>query len=71
MDDGLHHQTGIQRLLDEGLHVVVHVLTDEDEFLHAVAILFVPVALQFGLGLEESFELVFRHGGIPLSAVLE
>ena len=46
-------------------------LADEDEFLHAVAILFIPIATQTFVLLHESFKFVFGHGCVPLSYVLK
>lgn len=54
---------------DDG--ALVHLLTDEDELLHAVAILLVPVAAQPRLAVHQFAQLVFGHGGIPLSGILE
>ena len=46
-------------------------LTDKDEFLHAVAILFVPVFLQLGVRGHHVLELVFWHCGIPLTGIAQ
>ena len=46
-------------------------LADEDEFLHTVAILFVPVAAQTRVLLHELLEFGLGHGGIPLSYVTD
>ena len=47
----------------------VKMLADEDEFLHAVAILVVPVAAQAGLLLHQFGKFFLRHCGIPLSGI--
>ncbi len=64
-------QTHVKHFFEVGFHVLVHVLADEDEFLHAVAIGGVPVLFQFGFGCQETVELVLGHGGVPLSAVFQ
>lgn len=46
-------------------------LADEDEFLHAVAVGVVPVALEVGGAAHEVEELVVGHGGIPLAGVAQ
>ena len=50
---------------------LVHLLPDENEFLHAVAVLFVPVACKRGFALHEVEQLVLGHGGVPLSGVFQ
>jgi len=47
------------------------VLADEDEFLHAVAVGVVPVALEVGGAAHEVEEFVVGHGGIPLAGVAQ
>ena len=44
-------------------------LADEDELLHAVAVLLVPVALQARILLLEELQLVFGHRGVPLAGL--
>ena len=46
-------------------------LANEDEFLHAVTVLIVPVLAQSGILLHELLQLVFGHGGIPLSCIAD
>lgn len=48
---------------------LVKVLADEDNLLHAVAVLFVPVAKQARLLLHQLDEVFFGRGGIPLSGL--
>ena len=61
-------QTIIQLLED---FFLVHVLADEDELLHAVAILLVPIAAEAWILLHELFQFVFWHGGIPLASITD
>ena len=51
--------------------LTVEMLPDEHQLLHAVAIMFVPIATELGIGFEGTLQLVLGHGGKPLSAVLE
>ena len=44
-------------------------LADEDEFLHAVAELVIPVAAETWVLLHKLLEFILRHGGIPLAGV--
>ena len=57
-------QTGIQ-VLDKLF--LVKVLADEDNLLHAVAIVFVPVSQQAGVALHQFHDFFFRLGSIPES----
>lgn len=57
-------QTGIQ-VFDELF--LVKVLADEDNLLHAVAIVFIPVSQQTGFALHQFHDFFFRLGGIPES----
>ena len=65
---GLFVETVVESSFDE---VFVEVLSDEYEFLHAVAILLVPVFAQSRLARHELHEFLFGHGGIPLSGVAQ
>lgn len=49
--------------------LAVEVLSDEDYFLHTVAILGIPVAHESGVGCQHTLEFILRGGGIPLSGV--
>ena len=46
-------------------------LADEDQFLHAVAILHVPVAHHARVLVQELCQLILRHRGIPLAGIAE
>ena len=46
-------------------------LADEDEFLHAVSVGIVPVALQVGVAAHKVEQLVVGHGGVPLAGVAQ
>ena len=46
-------------------------LANEDELLHAVTNLFVPVATEAGISLHELLQLIFGHGGIPLACIAD
>ena len=61
-------QAGVEGLGD-GL--TVEVLADEDELLHSVAILFVPIAAEAWILLHELLQFVFWHGGIPLACITD
>lgn len=50
---------------------LVKVLANEDNLLHAVAVLFVPVAKQARLLFHQLDEVFFGRGGIPLSCLGE
>lgn len=50
---------------------LVKVLANEDNLLHAVAVLFVPVAKQARLLFHQLDEVFFGRGGIPLSGLGE
>lgn len=54
-----------------GQLLFVQVLADEDNLLHAVAVLFVPVAQQAGLLFHQLDEVFLGGGGIPLSGLGE
>ena len=43
----------------------------EYDFLHAVAILSIPVAAQIGVLHHKLLELVLRHGGVPLTGITQ
>ena len=51
--------------------LAVEVLPDEHQFLHAVAVMCVPIATKLGIGFKGTLQLVLRHGGKPLSAVFQ
>ena len=63
---GLVCQAGIEEGRDE---LLVEVLADEDEFLHAVAEVVIPVATEAWVLLHELFEFVLGHRGVPLASV--
>ena len=46
-------------------------LADEDELLHAVAILIVPVATEAWVPVHELLQLILGHGGIPLAGITD
>lgn len=46
-------------------------LTDEDQFLHTVAVLLVPVVLQTGILFHKEFQFIGRHRGIPLTGIAQ
>ena len=46
-------------------------LADEDQLLHAVTILLVPVATQARVLFHELLQLIFRHCGVPLSGIAQ
>lgn len=64
-------EASVESLLYEELHLLVHVLANEDNLLHPVAVSLVPVLPQLGFSLEKPLQLILRHGGIPLSAVAQ
>ena len=68
-----HLETSLAEALVEGSGdgLAVHVLADEDEFLHAVAVGVVPVALEVGGAAHEVEELVVGHSGVPLAGVAQ
>lgn len=49
--------------------VLVEVLTYEDELLHTVAILLVPIGTKTRIAIEHILQLGLRHGGIPLPGI--
>ena len=49
----------------------IHILSDEYEFLHAIAILFVPIAFYLWILLLELCQFVGGHSGIPLTGLAE
>lgn len=52
-----------------GNGLLVEMLTNEDQLLHAVAVAVVPIALQARVLLLEETQLVFGHRGIPLAGL--
>lgn len=52
-----------------GNGLLVEMLTNEDQFLHAVAVAVVPIALQARVLLLEETQLVFGHRGVPLASL--
>jgi len=61
-------QAGIEEVGDE---LLVEVLANEDELLHAVAEMVVPVTAEAGILLHELLEFVLRHGGVPLAGIAD
>lgn len=61
-------QTGIEEAGDE---LLVEVLANEDELLHAVAELVVPVTAEAGILLHELLQFVLRHRGVPLAGITD
>ena len=61
-------QAGIEFVLDG---VLVEVLTYEDNLLQTVSVVVVPVAVDARVVDAELSQLVLRHGGIPLSGILQ
>ena len=59
-------QAGVEEGRDE---LLVEVLADEDEFLHTVAELVIPIATEAWILLHELLEFILRHGSIPLACV--
>ena len=51
--------------------MLVEVLADEDEFLHTVAILLVPVATEAWIALHEVLQFILGHGGVPLTCIAD
>ena len=58
------------KFVDDGILLLLDVLTDEYELDHAVAHLLIPFLLQLWIVLAQFIELVLRHGGEPLSCLL-
>lgn len=46
-------------------------LTDEYQFLHAVAELLVPIGIDTGVVGTELLQFILRHSGVPLTGVLQ
>ena len=61
-------QAGIEEVGDE---LLVEVLSDEDEFLHAVAVLVIPIATEAWIAPHEVLQLIFGHRGIPLAGITD
>ena len=61
-------QAGVEEGRDE---LLVEVLADEDEFLHAVAELFIPIATETWVLLHELLEFVLGHRGVPLACIAD
>ena len=59
-------QAGVEEVGDE---LLVEVLADEDEFLHAVPELFVPVATKAWIPVHELLQLILGHSGVPLAGI--
>ena len=49
----------------------IHLLPDKHQFLHAVSVLFVPVALEHWVTRHELHEFLFGHSGIESPCLLE
>ncbi len=65
LNQGDSRQAGIQPPNDRFL---IHIAADEDELIHPVAILRIPIALQPRFRLKETLQLICRSSGIPLPA---
>ena len=50
---------------------LVEVLADKHEFLHAVAVGFIPVATQGCILLHHALKLVFGHGSVEITSIFE
>ena len=61
-------QAVIESRLEGGF---VEVLADEDEFLHAVAVLVIPIVAQLRIVSHELHQLLFGHGSEPLACLAE
>ena len=61
-------QAGVEEGRDE---LLVEVLADEDEFLHAVAVLVIPIATEAWIAPHEVLQLIFGHRGIPLAGITD
>ena len=61
-------QAGVEEGRDE---LLIEVLADEDEFLHAVAELFIPIATEAWILLHELLQFIFWHRGIPLASITD
>ena len=54
-----------------GNELLVEVLADEDEFLHTVANLLVPVTTKARVLLHKLLQLILWHGSIPLAGIAD
>ena len=61
-------QAGVEEGRDE---LLVEMLADENEFLHAVTELVIPVTKEAWVLLHELLEFVFGHRGVPLASVAD
>ena len=61
-------QAGVEKAGDE---LLVEVLANEDELLHAVTILFVPISLEAWILSHELLQLILRHCGVPLAGITD
>ena len=61
-------QAGVEEGRDE---LLIEVLADEDKFLHAVAVLVIPIATEAWILGHELLEFIFGHSGIPLASVAD
>ena len=61
-------QAGVEEGRDE---LLVEVLADEDELLHAVAVLVIPIATEAWIAPHEVLQLIFGHRGIPLAGITD
>ena len=61
-------QAGVEEGRDE---LLVEMLADEDEFLHAVAELVIPITTKARVLGHELLEFVFGHRGVPLTSVAD
>lgn len=50
---------------------LVHLLTDEHDFLHSVPIFCIPVPHESRVALHQLYQIFFRSCGIPLSRLSE
>ena len=61
-----------QAVVEEvGDELLVEVLADEDELLHAVAVLVIPIATEAWIAPHEVLQLIFGHRGIPLAGITD
>ena len=65
---GLVCQAGIEEGRDE---LLVEVLADEDEFLHAVAEVVIPITSEAWVLLHELLQFVLGHRGVPLAGIAD
>ena len=61
-------QAGVEEGRDE---LLVEVLADEDKFLHAVAVLVIPIATETWILLHELLKFVLGHSGVPLAGITD